>query len=282
MWWVAALLPAAWAARLGSRLLQYFGPRSRKHKHVLRNLAIVQTSASQDERNETAIGVWGNLGAVLFEYPHLEQIYQHHVTCSIAPEVQALFDKHQPVMLATAHLANWEILGPFMDVMSKGMTAIYGPQDNGLIENMIQRFRARGSRCVWVKKQDALRTITQEFLNGSSLGLLLDVRVDSGVTLPFFDVDAPTTISPARLALRLGYPIVPARVKRLGPARFEIEMLPPLHTQQEGRGKLAALDLTAQYNAILERWILERPAEWLCTKRRWPKATAAADGSNVC
>jgi len=49
-------------------------------------------------------------------------------------------------------------------------------------------------------------------------------------------------------------------------------MLSPLKAGPPGSGKLAAVDLITQYHKILESWISERPGEWLCTKRRWPKS----------
>lgn len=274
MWGIAALLPAVWASKLASALLGWLGPYHRKHKHILRNLAVAQPSASINELENLAQGVWRNLGAVLFEYPHLRHIYQRGGTLDVAPAAAALFEKEQPVMLATGHLANWEVMGLVMSNLSKHMTVVYGPQDNELINRMIQWFRGRGSACVWVEKQNALRAITKRSLQGGSVGLLPDIRVDSGMLLPFFELDAPTTISPARLALRLGYPMVPARIKRLGPARFEVEILSTLESKFPGTGKLAAVDLIEQYNKILEDWISVRPEVWLCSKRRWPKTSA--------
>ncbi len=110
--------------------------------------------------------------------------------------------------------------------------------------------------------------------------MLLDVRVDSGTPLPLFGRDAPTTVSPFRMALRLGYPVVPVRAIRAGPARFEIEFFEPLSVPSKGEApaaKTAAIQMASQFNQRLEHWIGQRPGEWLCTKRRWPKETASQD-----
>jgi KDO2-lipid IV(A) lauroyltransferase len=237
---------------------------------VLRNLHQVLPQASPAELRRVARGVWGNLGAVLFEYPHVEHIAKARVQVTMAPAVRALFDAQRPILVLSAHLANWEVLASFLGRRGNGIVVVYSPNDNPVMERIIQRFRA-SSGCEYVTKQEALRRLTARFLHGRSVGLLADVRVDSGPVLPLFGAGAPTTISPARLAARLAYPLVPARVKRLGQARFEIEFEEPLVAAAEHIGKRAAADLMCQFNARLEDWIAERPDEWLCTKRRWPK-----------
>ncbi|MEZ5558676.1 MAG: lysophospholipid acyltransferase family protein [Pseudomonadales bacterium] len=271
MWGLAALLPPAWASRTGAALFGFLGPKVRKQRQVVGNLRVACAGADEAEIQSLARGVWRNFGAVLFEYPHLGRIYRDGLEVKIAPETQALLDAGTPIVVAAAHLANWELLGCYLGHTTRNMNGVYGPQRNPYLDALLQRFR-RASRCRYVPKQDALREFTRKSLAGGSVGLLLDVRVDTGVSLPLFDVATPTTISPARMALRLDYPLVPARAKRLGPARFELELLAPLHAREAGAGKAAAIDLTLQYNALLESWIRERPDEWLCTKRRWPKS----------
>ena len=197
------------------------------------------------------------------------------VKINLDPAARALLDADRPIAVMAAHLGNWELLAHYFGEKCHHMTVVYGPQGRELIDTLIDRFR-RSSTSTWIPKSDALRQMTASELDGSSIGFLPDVRVESGPMLPLFGVQTPTTISPARMALRLGYPIIPARVIRHPGARFTIEILAPLQSAEGSKGKLAAVDLTRQYNEILESWIRERPDQWHCTKRRWPKEHAAA------
>lgn len=270
MWLLAAVLPSAVASRLGSVLLRAVGPHLRKHRQVLRNLYYVLPQASPAELRRVARGMWSNLGAVLFEYPHLDHIVDDRVKVILPRTVERMLDDEQPMLFMTGHLGNWELLATFLGRQGKGIVVVYSPDENPVMDTMIQRFRGRLG-CEYVTKQEALRKLTPKFLKGRSAGLLPDIRVDSGVPLPLFGVETPTTISPARIAARLGYPVVPVRAKRLGAARFELEFGEPLTADPAHIGKRAAIDLMAQFNTLLEDWISERPDEWLCTKRRWPK-----------
>lgn len=253
-------------------MLRLAGPHLRKHHHILRNLTRVMPESTSAELHRAACGVWRNLGSVIGEYPHLNRIVDERITVNMPDAVRALLDSGQPVMILTGHLANWEVLAAYLGRRRPGLVVVYSPHDDPDLERLIQQLRAPGG-CEFVTKQEALRKLTPAFLAGRSIGMLPDVRVDSGPSLPLFGADAPTTISPPRIAIRLGYPLVPVRVKRLGPARFELEFHEPLQARAGLKGKHAAVDLMRQFNAITETWIRERPDEWLCTKRRWPKQT---------
>jgi KDO2-lipid IV(A) lauroyltransferase len=50
----------------------------------------------------------------------------------------------------------------------------------------------------------------------------VDQRCDGGEEVPFLDLPTATSGTPARLALRLGVPLVRARVERLRGASFAI------------------------------------------------------------
>jgi KDO2-lipid IV(A) lauroyltransferase len=70
--------------------------------------------------------------------------------------------------------------------------------------------------------------------------------------------------------------MVPVRAKRLGPARFELEFHEPIAVDPDADPKRAALAAMTRFNAVLEDWIRERPDEWMCAKRRWPKTSDCA------
>ncbi|MEQ8992001.1 MAG: lysophospholipid acyltransferase family protein [Pseudomonadales bacterium] len=271
MWQLAAALPSGAASWLGSRSLYVLGSSLRKQRQVLRNLNQALPDTDPATLRAIARNVWSNLGGVLFEYPHVQRIVDQRVAVTMPDHVAELFANGRPMLVMTAHLANWEVLGAYLGKHCRnGVVGVYSPDDNPGVDRLIQGFRARGG-VSYVTKQEALRKLTERHLQGRSIGLLPDVRVDSGAELDLFGRPAMTTLSPARVALRLDYPLVPARVKRLGPARFEIEFGACLHPAPGLTGKPAAIDLMRQYNRLLEGWIRERPGEWLCTKRRWPR-----------
>jgi KDO2-lipid IV(A) lauroyltransferase len=148
------------------------------------------------------------------------------------------------------------------------VTVVYSPQANPLIERLIAWMRPH-ERAEFVAKVDAAREMLRAVGRNRSLGVLADLRVDSGPSLPFFGIPAATTVVPARLAQRRGYPLVGAHVVREADSRFRVVFEEPIYVERDGEE--AAERATIALLQTLERWIADNPGQWLCTKRRWPR-----------
>ncbi len=269
-WAVATRLSVQRASALGAWLFGAVGPLAGKQRHVIANLSIVMPEAGDRELRLAARQVWRTLGAVFAEYPHLHAIVRDRVETSIALPVQCLLRERRPLLFVAGHVGNWEILAPVLGSLGIELLLVHARNSNPYIEARLQRFR-RTAGCEFVVKDNAVRELFNRARDGRSIGLLPDQRVDSGVMLPFFDRDAITTISPARIARRLGYPIVPISVERLPGARFKVCLHEPLPVPDTGSDKDAAIQTTRQFHQFLEARIRREPGAWLCTKRRWPK-----------
>ena len=275
---VFRLLPVATAARIGAATMAFIGMRiDSKVRHIHNNLKIVLGRASDDVVDDarieaTARDVWRNLGAVIAEYPHLMRIARERTTVLIPDSVKALLARGQPCVVWSAHLGNWEILPILLADLGMRITVVYSPQANPLIERLIAFMRPH--RLVeFVAKLDAAREMLRALGRNRSLGVLADLRVDSGPSLPFFGIGAATTIVPARLAQRRGYPLVAAHVVREPDSRFHVVFEEPIFVEGDAEG--TAERVTVSLLQMLERWIESHPGQWLCTKRRWPRPPRA-------
>ena len=277
-WFLSALMPVEWASGAGRRLMRLIGPRLSKQRHTLNNLAIMFPDYSEEQRAALAREVWGNFGAVFAEYPHLRTIAQTQAdrrmeiinTWGETPFPQP--DK--AAVFVTPHLGNWELAAS--SVVSQGypLTALYTPLSNPLVGRMLLR-RRQQLGCRFLAKGDSIRAFFRELSSGRSVGMLPDLRIDEGPLVPFFGVDAPTTDTPARLALRFKCDLIPIRIERLPGVRFRVTFHQPLTPDDPSAGEQAqALQMTRKLQALFETWIREHPEQWLCTKRRWPKGAA--------
>jgi KDO2-lipid IV(A) lauroyltransferase len=262
------------ASAAGERLGRLLGPKTYKHRHVLANLAIAFPDADEAWRERTARQIWGNFGRVLAEFAFLRDF----VDGRYAERIE-LVDRgglgvvasRQPAILVTAHLANWEFSLRLPARFGFALTAVYAAQSNPYLDRLLARYRQQ-LPVRFVAVADAARELPRALARGECLGLLIDQRFDGGELVPFFGRLAPTAVAPARLAVRFGVPFIPLRVERLDGARFRISVFEPLAAAPDLRDhRQAALELTARVNRLFEEWIRERPGEWLCAKRRWPK-----------
>jgi KDO2-lipid IV(A) lauroyltransferase len=256
-----ALLPAAIASRVGAALLRRLGPLLPKSAHVARNLAFLRAAGVAPV---TVADAWANVGHLLAEYPHFARIVASGMRIVVDPAAQPILGAGGRVVFVSAHVGSLEVAAAAIDRLGVRVDILYTPQSNPYLERTIQRYRgALGVR--FLSRERALRA----WLRGdarTSCGLATDQRVDDGELLPLFGVPALTSTTPAKLALRLGAPIVPLRAVREGPARYRVEFEAPI-----GADDVTATTLALQRR--FEHWIAEHPGQWLCTKRRWPRDT---------
>lgn len=273
-WGVSWALPIAAGSALGARILGFIGPRLRKSLQVRRNLAVMIGEFDPQQIKDLEQAIWRNFGSVMAEYPHMRKIIAERLSVEISPEAQKAIDSGSPCIFCAAHLGNWETCAAWFASKGFALQAVYSPQANPYTDRMLQKTR-RSYGCGFVTKQDGLRELMQAISAGSSIGLVMDQRVDNGEMIPFFGRPAATTTVPARLSLKLGIPIMLVETRRLPGAKFVLRAYPPLSPRDPGASAAEqARDLTAQINAGFESWIRQDIGQWHCLKRRWPKVRA--------
>ena len=276
IWLVSSALPVDGASAFGDRFGRWLGPRlGHRHRQVRDNLAVAFPDRDEAWIGETAAAIWGEIGRTLAEYPHLPAI------CAAGPdprvELVAHFDLEPlragitPMVFVAPHQANWNL--PIMTGSLGGFpfSVVFRGQRNPTLEAIIARWR--NTLCPnFIDSAAGPRRIIEELRAGRSVGLQMDQRFEAGELVPFFGIAAPTVTIPARLAFKLRTGLVPTRTERLEGARFRITLYEPIRADPAiADPRLAALRMTEQVNAHFERWIRERPGQWICGKRRWPK-----------
>lgn len=279
-WLVARHLSPQHASATGRILIRRLGPKTHKHRQVTRNLQLAFPELNAEQRESLARDIWGNFGAVMAEYPHLDAITAGgsppFVDRVMDEDARKILENKQPAIYVSAHIGNWELVGSTITNMGVPFSVLYSPQPNPVLERMIQQQRnLPGYR--FIAKKNGIRQLVREIRSGHSIGMLSDQRVDSGKPVPFFGYNARTTTSPATLALKLNCPLIPVQIERTGNARFRAVFHRPLVNGSEADRRKDPLQITAELNNLFERWIRDRPGQWACIKRRWKTAVPLQD-----
>jgi len=284
LWLLAGALSPARASALGRRAMQAIGPHTVKHRHVRANLRIMCPERNNDEIEALARQVWGNLGASLAEFVHLEAITNQK---SDNPAVELVRESpdpgsqppQKPCIFVAAHLGNWELSSWGIQQFGYPLDVIYNPQKNLALDAMVTARREKLG-CRLVPKQNALRKLMRSLKQGRSVGLHVDVRVDDAPLAPFAGLDATTTTLPAWLARKFECDIVPVHTERLGDARFRFTLHPAISRYAGDSGEPKSIEqLTAEINEVLAGLIRRTPGQWLCVNRRWPKQAMRERGA---
>ena len=284
------LLAGAWRALAGGdpdrtsehgeRLERLLGTRLRKNQHVLFNLRTAFPTWSRHRVESTAPRIWGALGRTLMEYGCLDRICdpsQDRIQMVDLGGVSHVLTHGRPAIFVAPHLANWNLLPVAAARAGIPLTVVYRRQTNPALEHLMSDWRT-ALGCRFLEVDEAARGILRELRAGRSVGLLMDQRFDGGVEVPFFGLPAITTLIPARLALKLNIPLIPARIERRAGARFVTTVHRPLVVEPDQDTDQAALRLTARVNALFARWIAAAPEQWLCVKRRWDRPRITLPG----
>lgn len=277
LWAGAVLLPPDRASAFGRAIVRRLGPHSRKSAHVRRNLSLALPDCSPERLDALVSEVWGSYGAMLAEFPHFARIAREdRLDIVVQGDVAALREPDRGAVMVAAHMANWQLTALATAKLGRTLTAPYTPDPNPYVDRLIQRFR-RPLGCRMFDRDGVARQLVRALDAGELVAMAVDYRVDEGEAIPFFGVPAPTTLTPARLALRHGCELVPVRIERLEGARFRISFFEPVRPDDPAASpREQARQMTRQLNLLFERWIRERPGQWLCAKRRYSRETLRA------
>ena len=275
------LLPVDWASRFGAAICAVVGPMIRgKTALIEENFRTVFPEKSPDEITRLARNCWRNAGRVLGEFPHLDRIYHDRGTERLEVVVQApdstFVDRNRPAVVVGAHLSNWELAAVAMGRLGIASTNLYSPVTNPWLDRLLRKSRA-ALRCELLPRDNSARQLLDTLKSGRTVGMIIDRRVDEGKPIPFFGREKNTTLMPAKLAVKFGCDLIPARVERTGGVRFRVTFFPPIRPRNLGEHKGdQAVDMTRQVHELFETWIRDRPEDWFCATRLWPKTKKGA------
>ncbi len=271
------LLPAKTASDIGGWVGRHLGPPLRVNRRALRHLEIAFPEMAAAERKRIVAAMWDNLGRVVSEYPHLGRIaaLDSELLEVIGGERLIAEQKTgRPFILFSAHIANFELPPVSAHAHGVHLTIMARRVNNPFIHHLLMFFRRRVTRpdAVIPKGIAGGRLAVKLLDENRNVGLLIDQRASRGIALPLFGQPARTTLALAKMAIDYDVNAYPARLERLDGARMRLTVEDPLKRRPDLGDKQAEAEaMMLEVNQILERWISERPGDWLWLHRRWDR-----------
>jgi KDO2-lipid IV(A) lauroyltransferase len=256
------LCPLKSGVRFGS-IIAKIGVRLSKNRVVVRN---IQNALHVDDKEAMRIskGMWSNLGRILFEYPHLEYLAKNNVTFQGDEHLKTLTTNKGGILFG-GHLGNWEIIShSLIHHHNIPVHPVYRAPNNPMVDKKLQEYRSTSQQLAsYSKSKPGMIGMIKALKQGGILGLLIDQKLNEGVTVPFFDMNANTGIAFIDMAKKFDCPLVPMRSIRTE-SGFIMDVCPPIETKNRD-----TLDILNDVHALLEQWIREYPEQWLWLHRRW-------------
>ncbi len=169
------------------------------------------------------------------------------------------------VLIATAHLGNWELSAFAHAWMTEPMNVLVRPLDNPLIDQLIEERRTRsGNRLIY--KKDAARAILKALQDNEAVGILIDQNTSAseGVFIDFFGKPACAGSAFAKLAHRSNAVVIPGfALWNEGTRRYVLRFYPRVEMTGDVRAD------TQRIHSVIEQVIREFPDQWMWIHRRW-------------
>lgn len=262
-WLVRALLAAHLPAEFYAKALSLAVPRLRRI--ALRNLEL----GCFKDPEPIADGVFRSIGRLVVTFAEFPRITRENVGKWIRYQglenFTAAHARGRGVLVATAHLGNWELSAFTHALMTAPMHIVVRPLDNPHLDKFVERYRGL-SRNHIIYKKEAARGILKALNAGDAVGILIDQNVTpaEGVFIDFFGRKACAGTAFVKFAHHTGAAVVP------GFALWsEEENRYILHFRPEVpmTGEIAAD--TQAVHSVLESAIRQHPDQWLWIHRRW-------------
>jgi KDO2-lipid IV(A) lauroyltransferase len=260
------LLSPATASNIGASVGRFIGPKLAASRKADRNIARAMPELDEVQRKKIIKDMWENLGRVIAEYPHLEKLAQNHTEIINTDILTPILEKNAGLIFIGAHLGNWEInTAASLLQQNIAVDISYRALNNPLSDKILMRLRSlNGKIKAHAKSRTGGKAMMDTVKSGGALGILIDQKYREGIDASFFGLPAMTNPFFVQLAQKYGAPVIPIRCERLDGTQFRLTIYEPIPTQ--GR---AVEDVLRETNTLLERWIRERPEQWLWLHRRW-------------
>ena len=202
---------------------------------------------------------WGSRARIA---RHVRWIDLHHFT-----------DAHQagPVIVLAPHFVGLDAGGVRFSMLMHAIS-MYSHQKNKVLDAAILAGRSRFNKPLLLSRQDGMRSAIRAMRRGLSFYYLpdMDFGARDAVFVPFFGVPAATITAPARLAKLAGARVVPC-VTRMTDHGYEARFYPAWDDfPGDAADESAALQRAAErMNAFIEARVLEMPAQYLWTHKRF-------------
>ena len=259
LWWLAGLL--GWAAALLP---------VRSNRIIARHRRLVMEPQGFQARTRD---IYRHVLGGILDFLHLsyrgDRSFSQVVRMEGADKLARALSKGRGAIVITAHYGAWELI-PRAVVLRGHRTAVVGRRlwqsgPAGLLNSLREKPGVHTLR-----RKGGVMPIVRQLRGNTAIGILIDQdtsHVQSGL-VDFLGRPAMTPVGPAGIAIRLGVPVVPLHIRRMGDSTHLISVEAPIDPA-EFKGDGGELELTQLLSRRIESWIRRDPRQWIWFHRRW-------------
>ena len=185
-------------------------------------------------------------------------------------KVNQVESENRPLILITAHIGNWELVGRYVSLSTKKtFYALAKPLRAKWLNVLLRNIRERlNIQILWTGKGNFQRLMLKILANKDAVGFVMDQKPEGrlGPKVEFMGKPAEFVAGPARFAIRYQCPVISVFCVRIGFLKYKILsniILKPDHKKSNIEA------VTQLFARELEPVIKAYPEQWCWSYKRW-------------
>ncbi len=256
-----------WAGRMAFHLLA-----KERHKTLGHLRFAFGAEKTEDEIFRLAEKVFTNYGMTVAEMALIDKLiprFEQYVTMTGKEHLDRGLAAGKGIIITTAHLGNWEIMGGFNALRGYPLTVIARKIYFEKYDRLLVATRKKMNVEV-IYRDGPVKTMFKVLRQNRILGMVVDQDVDTidGIFVDFFGHPAYTSIAPVRFAMVSGAVIVPAFCVRQG-LKHRIIVEPAIEWTQGADDAETIRINTQRWVSVQETFIRKYPECWVWNHKRW-------------
>jgi len=244
-----------------------------RRKTVESNLRNSFPEKSKKERDHIARNFYHHLCDTFIETLYLthmsEKELNKRVTYTGLDEINAILNQQKGIIGVVAHYGNWEWMIGLARKINAKYYVIYKPLHNKAFDQFFKNSRARFG-AVPLDKNKTFRTLISDNQNGivtfsGFLGDQTPKKNDIQYWTKFLNQDTPIFLGAEKIARKTNMPVVIAHMKKLKRGYYQTEIKVLFENPKNTR----PFEITETHTRFLEKKLIEEPAYWLWSHKRW-------------
>ena len=226
------------ASYLSGKLFELIGPFFRSKEIIIKNIRRAFPDVDSVKLNKITLSMWNNYGRVFAEYMFIKDFsnnkLENNIIINNKDVLYEIKKKNKQVIFISGHFSNFELMAMQISKCGINLSAIYRPLNNFFLNPLMESLRKKYICKNQIKKGiSGIRDLIYFLKKGHSTALMIDQRVSEGIKIKFFNEDAFTTTIPAQIVKKFKIPIVPIFIERFEGTKFKINVMNPIHFNEE-------------------------------------------------
>lgn len=276
--YLLGLLPLSIASSLGGKIGRLIGPKLPRSNVARKNIHAAMPELDNEQIEKIIKDMCDNIGRTFCEFPNMgnfeKQVKHEVVSLEGIEHIDTVKKLNKGSIFVTGHLANWEMGPKAFSLHGFPLIGVYRKGNNPTLDSVIQNVRNHYQANAIPKGGEGPRQLLKSITGGEHIGVLIDQKMNDGMSIKFFGRDAMTGTVIAKLALKYNCPLIPTRIIRTEGIKHKVTIFPPIEINKTDNAEADVRKIMTEINAVLERWIRDNPAQWLWVHNRWPKESA--------